>query len=262
MSDDQAPENIWATGDGHNGSWTRAFDRIKDLEDRLAKAEADVTAICEDAAEIIENMSKNPHNTWGQVKAAIRALGDAGNRDIYQRQSEKLKSVEAQLAAAREGTLQSRVAPWMMACFGQEVSADKLERSDRFLEEALELLQSNDYSKERIAALVEYVYGREKGEAEQETGGVMITLAAYCLAHGIDMHDAGEKELARVWTKIDKIRSKQAAKPTGSALPVALSEHPAPIHADVTPDQGKMVRPVSGQKICGGYPTGDAGLTS
>jgi hypothetical protein len=35
------------------------------------------------------------------------------------------------------------------------------------------------------------------------------------------MAAAAEAELARVWTKIDKIRAKQAAKPTGSALPIA-----------------------------------------
>ena len=49
----------------------------------------------------------------------------------------------------------------------------------------------------------------------------MVTLAAYCLAHGLDMHEAGETELARIWTKVDAIRAKQAAKPTGSALPTA-----------------------------------------
>ena len=46
------------------------------------------------------------------------------------------------------------------------------------------------------------------------------TLAAYCLAHGLDMHSAGETELARVWTKVEAIRAKHAAKPKGSALPV------------------------------------------
>jgi putative transposase len=40
---------------------------------------------------------------------------------------------------------------------------------------------------------------------------------------GIDMHQAAEVELARVWTKIDVIRAKQAAKPRGSALPMSPS---------------------------------------
>jgi exonuclease VII small subunit len=123
---------------------------------------------------------------------------------------------------------QQRVQPWMMVCFGPEISADKLERGDRFLEEALELLQSVDYPRERIASLSSYVWSRPKGEPSQEVGGVMVTLAAFCLAHGLDMHEAGETELARIWTKVEKIRAKQAAKPTGSALPVAVSTPPAP----------------------------------
>ena len=139
-----------------------------------------------------------------------------------------LTAIDTALASGEQGwrTLQSRVQPWMMACFGPEISADKLERSDRFIEEALELVQAGDYPKERALALVDYVYGRDQGEINQEVGGVMITLAAHCLAHGIDMHEAGETELARIWTKVDKIRAKQAAKPTGSALPIAAP--PAP----------------------------------
>ncbi len=119
---------------------------------------------------------------------------------------------------------QSRVQPWMMACFGAEIAGDKLERADRFIEEALELVQAGDYPPERAHALVDYVFNRAKGEPAQEVGGVMVTLAALCLASNLDMHAAGETELARIWTKVDAIRAKQAAKPTGSALPVASSD--------------------------------------
>ena len=120
-----------------------------------------------------------------------------------------------------ERTFQSRVQPWMMACFGPEISADKVERCDRFIEEALELVQAGGYTADRAHALVDYVFGRPQGDINQEVGGVMVTLAAHCLAHGIDMHAAGETELARIWTKVEQIRAKQAAKPTGSALPIA-----------------------------------------
>lgn len=116
---------------------------------------------------------------------------------------------------------QQRVQSWMLACFGPEISADKLERGDRLLEEVFELLQSGDYPRERVRALEEYTWSRPRGEPHQEVGGVQITLAAYCLAHGLDMHQAGEDELARIWTKVDVIRAKQAAKPTGSALPIS-----------------------------------------
>lgn len=124
---------------------------------------------------------------------------------------------------------QARVEPWLLECFGAEIAGDKLERGDRLLEEVLELLQSGDYPPERVAALTRYTYDRPKGEPHQELGGSMVTLAAYAWAHGLDMHAAAETELARIWTKVDLIRAKQAAKPTGSALPVAPT--PAPDRA-------------------------------
>lgn len=120
-----------------------------------------------------------------------------------------------------DGAFQARVQPWMMACFGPAIAADKLERNDRFIEEALELVQASGYDQTRAHALVDYVYGRPQGDIKQEVGGVMVTLAAHCLAHGVDMHEAAETELSRIWTKVEQIRAKQAAKPTGSALPVA-----------------------------------------
>ena len=133
-------------------------------------------------------------------------------------------------------TFQNRVEPWMTACFGPEISGDRMERADRLLEEVLELLQSGDYPRERIAALTGYVWSRPKGEPAQEVGGVMVTLAAYCLAHSLDMHEAGETELARIWTKIEKIRAKQAAKPAGSALPQVWPEQPAPVDREALVD--------------------------
>jgi len=126
--------------------------------------------------------------------------------------------------SAQDLSFQSRVQPWMNECFGSQVSVDQLERGDRLLEEVLELLQSASYPRERIAALTGYVYGRPAGDPAQEVGGVMVTLAAYCLAHDLDMHRAGEAELRRVWDNIEKIRAKQAKKPTGSALPLAAHE--------------------------------------
>ena len=119
-------------------------------------------------------------------------------------------------------TFQNRVQPWMMECFGPQISADRTERNHRFIEEALELVQANGCTQSDAHQLVDYVYGRPQGDINQEVGGVMVTLAALCLAIGEDMHAAGEKELARVWTKVDKIRAKQAAKPKHSPLPQAV----------------------------------------
>ncbi len=122
-------------------------------------------------------------------------------------------------AKIRADTFQSRVSPWMQECFGAEIAADVTERNHRFLEEALELVQSNGCTADEAHQLVDYVFGREVGEPSQEVGGVMVTHAALCLAIGINMHEAGEIELQRVWQNIEKIRAKQAAKPEFSPLP-------------------------------------------
>lgn len=123
---------------------------------------------------------------------------------------------------------QERVAPWMLACFGAEISGDVIERNHRFLEEALELVQSTGCTAGEAHQLVDYVYGREVGDPPQEVGGVMVTLAALCLATGMDMHSAAEDELARIWTKVEKIRAKQAAKPKHSPLPQHTTPAPTP----------------------------------
>lgn len=120
-------------------------------------------------------------------------------------------------------TFQTRVALWMLSCFGAEVSGDRTERSHRFLEEALELVQAASCTASEAHQLVDYVFGRPVGELSQEVGGVMVTLAALCQAQDVDMHAAGETELARVWTKIDVIRAKHAAKPKYSPLPGAVA---------------------------------------
>lgn len=131
---------------------------------------------------------------------------------------------QEQKPAGQEGALQSRVHEWMLECFGAEIAADKVERADRFIEEALELTQAIGYSAERAHALVDYVFGRDIGEPSQEVGGVMITLAALCNTFGLDIGRAAATELARITRPeiVLKIRAKQAAKPTGSALPIAL----------------------------------------
>ena len=121
----------------------------------------------------------------------------------------------------RPAPFQARVAPWMLACFGPEISGDKVERGDRLLEEVLELLQSGGYDPARVAVLRDYVWSRPAGEPAQEVGGVKVTLAAYCLAFGLDMHEAAEIELERIWGKVEQIRAKQAAKPRNSPLPEA-----------------------------------------
>ncbi|WP_206438178.1 hypothetical protein [Burkholderia stagnalis] len=115
--------------------------------------------------------------------------------------------------AATPSSFQARVQPWMLECFGAKITTDRTERNHRFLEEALELVQACGCTASEAHQFVDYTFGRPAGEPAQEVGGVMVTLAALCLANELDMHAAGETELADIWTKVDKIRAKHAAKP-------------------------------------------------
>lgn len=147
----------------------------------------------------------------------------AGANAAYEKAVDQIKAArqgQPEGEAPQAEPFQQRVQPWMMACFGAEISVNKVERNDRFTEESLELVQACGMTKDRVLALVDYVYDRPLGEPAQEVGGVMVTLAALCLAQGLDMHDAAEVELARIWTKVEAIRAKQLTKPRGSPLPI------------------------------------------
>lgn len=119
---------------------------------------------------------------------------------------------------------QDRVLPWMLECFGHDVSMDRVERNHRFIEEALELVQALGCTRSEAHQLVDYVFDRPAGEPAQEAGGTVVTLAALCIANDLCMHEAAETELARIWTKIDAIRAKQATKPKHSPLPGSTIE--------------------------------------
>lgn len=107
---------------------------------------------------------------------------------------------------------QGRVWDWAVECFGIGGATDKVERNQRFLEEALELVQACGCTAAEAHQLVEYVFDRPTGNRGQEVGGVIVCLALLCEAHNLDMHEEGEVELSRIWKKVGDIRAKQAVK--------------------------------------------------
>lgn len=168
-------------------------------------------AMVEKALEAAKGAMVDTRRFWTDGdRAAVRAM---------------LESALSQ-SGEHERSYQQRVDDFMLACFGEAIAADMTERCHRFLEESLELVQSTGTTAEEAHMLVDYVYGRPKGEAHQETGGVMVTLAALCSAASESMERCGEDELARVWTKIDVIREKQKRKPKGSPLPEYAARSP------------------------------------
>lgn len=121
---------------------------------------------------------------------------------------------------------QDRVSEWVAACFPAEARTDLDERAHRFMEEALELVQANGCTKHDVLRLVDYVFDRPDGPLQQEVGGVMVTLAAFCSAAQISLDEAAENELQRNWRRIEAIRAKHAGRPSDSPLPQILSDAP------------------------------------
>jgi hypothetical protein len=122
-------------------------------------------------------------------------------------------------SAGASGDFQRRSAGWARDCFGEDIAVDRIERSDRALEEMLELYQAVGNTRARALELVRYVFSRPVGSIPQELGSVGMTLATLAEACGEDLEACAEAELARVAENIEKIRAKRAAQTDGSPLP-------------------------------------------
>ena len=107
---------------------------------------------------------------------------------------------------------QRRVLEWFEACFSAQMAKKRKRRLYAFFEEANELIQSGGMTREEAHAMVDHVFNREPGEFSQEVAGVFTTLCMVANSHDIDLEDAGEKELARIWEAIPIIQAKQAQK--------------------------------------------------
>ncbi|MBF0305166.1 MAG: hypothetical protein HQL41_05910 [Alphaproteobacteria bacterium] len=164
------------------------------------------------------------------------------NEEALERLSDEAYRLATSLIAQMKlrAEFQDFVHAWMIACFSPETSYDKVEHNHHFLKGALKLVQANGYSRDDAHILVDYVFGQPVGDLDREIGGVMMKLAGLCHAAGTNMHRAGEDELARVWTEIDDIRRKHAAKPHGSPLPGPTPFDVDPAAAQAMIDQSTL----------------------
>lgn len=90
---------------------------------------------------------------------------------------------------------------WAVRCFGRDHVTNPRVRALRLVEEAVEVAQALDVSRETITDLVGVVYARPKGFPAQEIGGVMMTVTVLCAALGLEPDDMFEAELRRVLAK-------------------------------------------------------------
>lgn len=98
---------------------------------------------------------------------------------------------------------------WATRSFGREHVYNFPIRALRLAEEAVELAQAYKVPKEKMLELVEVVYGRPRGNPEQEIGGVMMTTTVLAGAHGFDPDYFFEIELRRVLQKSTEFFAKR-----------------------------------------------------
>jgi hypothetical protein len=110
---------------------------------------------------------------------------------------------------------QGRAMDWGKKCFGLTLATDLRERTHRFGEEAIELLQAYGMTRREVLGAVDYVFGRPVGDKHQEVGGVYTTLAMLCEADGIDMVGEGERDLLEIDNAetTERIHVKRRKKP-------------------------------------------------
>jgi len=209
------------------------YEKQDDDTGRRAAADSTEVQLVDDLLVLLNKMDALAVSAGGDAERAIDRARLAESRldsatqplDAQMaRLNQRVIELNAENTALRTALpFQARVQPWMLQCFGAVIAADKIERNHRFYEEATEAVQANGMTRSEAHQLVDYTFDRPIGELHQEIGGVMVTLAALCLASGQDMHAAGDTELARISVPETamKIRAKQAAKPKHSPLPEA-----------------------------------------
>lgn len=72
------------------------------VEQEREWAMAELVHAFEHAAQAVEELSKSPGTTWGQVKAHLRAMGDVGDRSAYTTLRSALEEAEAERDRLRE----------------------------------------------------------------------------------------------------------------------------------------------------------------
>lgn len=105
---------------------------------------------------------------------------------------------------------QEMIGKWVRKTFGDE-SMNTRERNLRFLEEAVELVQSHNITHEEASRIVARVYIKPVGNPVQEMGGVMVTLLALAECQRYDTHECLMREWDRIRNPDDQLKAKLKA---------------------------------------------------
>lgn len=105
---------------------------------------------------------------------------------------------------------QGMIGKWVRKTFGDK-SMQTRERNLRFIEEAIELVQSHNITKDDINKVMDRVYNKPPGNSVQEVGGVMITLLALADCQRYDIQECMVREWERIREPDDLLKAKLKA---------------------------------------------------
>ena len=162
----------------------------------------------------------------------VRRLLD--DHDAKRDVNESVKAVRlALMEVVHPEPFQARCQKWLDVVTEGDAT-DLAERRARFMEEAMELVQSLGMGLGEAIQLAAYVWERPNGVPSQEYGGAYTTLAVLAQFTKHDLAACGETELARCWDPavIEKIRGKRSRRHGRGPLPGTTAPE-----ADLVPAQ-------------------------
>lgn len=101
---------------------------------------------------------------------------------------------------------------WAERCFGRDHVTNLQIRGIRSVEELVELCQALRIEKDTLHKVIDTVYARPVGDADQEIGGSLLTLFVLCEAMGKDPEELFEREVRRVLKKSPEHFAKRNAE--------------------------------------------------
>jgi NTP pyrophosphatase (non-canonical NTP hydrolase) len=109
---------------------------------------------------------------------------------------------------------QQRMSALCHAVWGDACATSVLERSQRFLEEAVELVQTAGMSREQAHTMIDYVFGRPtEKDVSKELGGAAVTLLVLSEALDVDLETAVLRDFRRIEANATAMREKHLLKP-------------------------------------------------
>ena len=105
--------------------------------------------------------------------------------------------------------IQQTMREWVISRLGKR-AMNRKERARRFIEEAVELVQSCGLPLSEVTPIVNFVYQKPKGRIGQEIGGVYTTLVTLAEASNCDAHICALMECDRIHSlPPEKFRNRQ-----------------------------------------------------